>query len=240
VFEYSGRELESMDFAVNYHRWILQTLKPYLGKDLIEVGAGTGSFSEILLETEPASLAMLEPSANMYPVLAERIKAVDRRGVGRPMQLTLESAAAVIANGPRPDSILYVNVLEHIEDDRRELATAFSLLRPGGRVLVFVPANAWLMSTMDRQMGHHRRYSRQELMGKCRDAGFDVRFSRNFDIFGVAPWLLKFRLLGSTKIEPGMVRLYDTSVVPMARLVERFIPPPFGKNVIVVGEKPVR
>jgi 2-polyprenyl-3-methyl-5-hydroxy-6-metoxy-1,4-benzoquinol methylase len=236
VFEYTGRELESMDFAVNYHRWILQTLKPYLGKRLLEVGAGTGSFSEMILETEPESLTMLEPSANMYPTLAGRVRELDKRGVGRPLQTTLEGLSAA-ADGTRPDSILYVNVLEHIEDDRKELATAYSMLQSGGRVLVFVPANAWLMSAMDRQMGHFRRYSKQELVRKCREAGFTIRFSKNFDLLGVAPWLLKFRLLGSTKFEPGMVKLYDTAVVPIARFVEGLVPPPLGKNVIVVGEK---
>ena len=61
--EYIGKDLEAMDFAVNYHRWILTLMKPFLGKHLVEVGAGTGAFSELLLETKPQTLSLIEPSA---------------------------------------------------------------------------------------------------------------------------------------------------------------------------------
>jgi SAM-dependent methyltransferase len=234
-WEYTGRELESMAFAVNYHRWILQMLRPFLGERLVEVGAGTGSFSELLLETNPESLTMLEPSANMYPVLVRRLQAVDKRRVGRPLQSTLGDAANQIRE--RPNSILYVNVLEHIEDDEAELAAAYSLLAPGGRVLIFVPANPWLMSPMDRQMGHYRRYKRSELLRKCRSAGFDISFSANFDILGIVPWWLKYCLMRSKRMESGLVWLYDRGVLPIAKILEAVISPPIGKNVVVVGEK---
>jgi hypothetical protein len=224
--KYTGREMESMDFAVNYHRWILEIFRPFLGKRIVEVGAGTGAFSQMLMETNPESLTMLEPSANLFPLLVERM------GSDRALQGTLREAS--VSN---PDSILYVNVLEHVENDEAELADAHSLLAPSGRVFIFVPANRWLMSDMDRLMGHHRRYTLAELSLKCRSAGFNIRYSSPFDVLGIIPWLVKYRLLGSTTMESGLVKLYDSLVVPVARVVEGIIAPPVGKSIILIGEK---
>lgn len=225
---YPGREMESMDFAVNYHRWILDTFRPWLGKRIVEVGAGTGSFSEMILETKPESFTMLEPSANLYPRLVERL------GRERAHQTTLRESASALAG---TDSVLYVNVLEHIEDDKAELAAVHSLLEPGGRVFIFVPANPWLMSDMDRLMGHHRRYTLNELSLKCKSAGFDLRLARYFDFVGIAPWWVKYRLMKSTKMESGLVQLYDGLVAPIMKVLEGLVSPPIGKSIILVGEK---
>lgn len=237
AWSYNGRELESMVFAVNYHRWILDIFQPFLGKHLVEVGAGLGSFSEIIMETLPDSLAMIEPSANMFPILADRIRAIDERRVGRVYQGTLSGALEAVRKPDLPDAIIYVNVLEHIKDDVRELATAHSALGPGGRVLVFVPANQWLMSALDHQMGHYRRYSLDELTLKCRSAGFKVLLASYFDVLGIIPWWVRYCLLRSTRIEPAAVRLYDRYIVPISRVLESAIRPPIGKNIILVGQK---
>jgi SAM-dependent methyltransferase len=237
ALSYTGRELESMAFAVNYHRWILETLRPFVGKRLIEVGAGSGSFSELILETWPDSLTMLEPSANMYPILAARLPDIDRQRVGQAYQRTLGDTVASIPPGEGPDSIFYVNVLEHIEDDERELALAHSVLCPGGRILLFVPANRWLMGAIDHDMGHFRRYALAELTSKCTSAGFKILFSTCFDFIGMFPWWLKYCVLRSRRMEPHLVRWNDRWVVPVSRLIEGVIRPPVGKNIVLVGGK---
>src|SRR5882724_1905221 len=207
--DYAGRELESMAFAVNYHRWILERLAPFLGKRIIEVGAGVGSFSELLLETRPESLTSLEPSPNMFAVLIQRLAAQDKAGVSLAKNCILAEAKF----STPPDSIVYVNVLEHIEDDQAELRTAHSLLVSGGRVLIFVPANRWLMGSVDRMLGHFRRYALGELTEKCGAAGFNIRFAAHFDFLGIAPWWLKYCVLQSERVEPTAVWLYDRWVV---------------------------
>ena len=226
-----------MDFAVNYHRWILERMRPFLGKHIVEVGAGAGSLSTLLLETRPQTLTALEPSANMYPLLLRKLTAI---GNGRvtARQCTLVQACGGPARSlQKTDSIVYINVLEHIEDDAAELLAAHSALKPGGRVLIFAPAHRWLMGKLDRRVGHFRRYSINELTGKCRAAGFTIRLATHFDLLGIAPWWVKYRLFKSDSVEAGAVRLYDRCVVPIARIFERAINPPVGKNLIVVGEK---
>ncbi len=227
-----------MSFAVNYHRWILDVFRPFFGKRIVEIGAGAGSLSRMLLEYRPEFLAALEPSANMFPELVRTLAEAGRGNVATAYQATLEGWAAANPLPAAPDTVVYINVLEHIENDERELQLAYSLLRPGGRILIFVPALQSLMSQMDRQLGHYRRYSRPDLAGKCRAAGFRILLSNYFDGFGIFPWWVKFRLFGSVTMEPGAVRLYDNLVVPVARTLENVVSPPLGKNVILAAEKP--
>ena len=233
---YVGKDLEAMSFAVNYHRWILSSFAPYLGTRVVEVGAGTGSFSELLWELRPQSLSLVEPSS-MFAQLSENAKQF--RG---PVELklyndTFAAVAREIRNVQQPDSIVYVNVLEHIADDQNELRVMSETLGPGGRVFIFVPALSWLYGSLDREINHYRRYSRGDVEAKCRAVGLKVLASRYFDLFGVLPWWIKYRLLQSTTMGPGSVRLYDQAVVPVAKRLESIIKPPLGKNVLLVAEK---
>ena len=237
-WSYPGRELESMAFALNYHRWIRDIFRPYFGKRVVEVGAGSGSFSELILETGPEHLDTIEPSANMYPLLAAHLQHLDSGTIALAHQGTLAGSVDAIRRMGAPDSVVYVNVLEHVEDDRNELARIYSLLRPRGHALIFVPANPWLMGSMDREFGHFRRYTMKELRGKCEAAGFTIRLAAHFDFVGIAPWWLKYCLLKSTTMEPAAVRLHDRWVVPVSRFFETLIPPPIGKNIVLVAGKP--
>ena len=234
---YVGKDLEAMSFAVNYHRWILASFAPHLGTRMVEVGAGTGSFSALLVERRPQSLSLVEPSPSMFAQLSEhaqeRFSAVDLQLYNE----TFDRVAAQIRVRQQPDSIVYVNVLEHTADDESEIRVIAETLGPGGRVFIFVPALSWLYGSFDREINHYRRYSRSELESKCRAAGFRILVSRYFDLFGVLPWWLKYRLLQSRKMEPGAVRLYDQAVVPLAKRLEAIAAPPLGKNILLVAEK---
>lgn len=233
---YVGKDLEAMDFAVNYHRWILELLKPFLGKNLVEVGAGTGSFSELLLEGDPESLVLIEPS-EMFSALEQNSKIKNSAAKINFFQNIFTAVAGQIKTVQPPDTIIYINVLEHIEDDLMELQTVHQTLPSGGRVCIFVPALPLLYSEFDKNIGHFRRYRKQDLQKKCEQAGFKIVLSRNFDFLGILPWLIKYRLLKSTKMESGAVKLYDDIAVPVIRRLENFVPPPTGKNVLIVAEK---
>src|SRR6516164_3129305 len=119
--EYPGKELEAMALAANYRCWIMQFFKPFLGKHIIEVGAGAGSFSEMLLQERPQSLTILEPSNNLYPSLSKRLATLDRTGIAKVKQTTFSEAFGDDSQTPRPDTAVYINVLEHVEDDEAEL-----------------------------------------------------------------------------------------------------------------------
>jgi hypothetical protein len=129
-----------------------------------------------------------------------------------------------------------VNVLEHIADDEQELRVLHSILPSSGRLLIFVPANPWLMGTMDRHLRHFRRYDLDELALKCGSAGFRVQHAEYFDVIGIVPWWVKYCLLQSDRMKPASVRRYDRMIVPISRMLERFVTPPIGKSVILVAE----
>ena len=226
---YPGKELEAMSSAENYRHWIVGTFTPYLGKDVAEVGAGIGSISRLLLEQPIERLAAFEPSANMFPHLAEAVRADSR-------VTAVHGVFDASQAGRGYDSVLYVNVLEHVEHEREELAAAHAALRPGGHLLVFVPALAWLFSDFDREVGHFRRYSKDALERVVEHAGFEVVDSRWFDVAGIVPWYLHFTLMGRSMAR-GSVSLYDRFVVPPMRAIERLAPPPVGKNVVLVARR---
>jgi SAM-dependent methyltransferase len=227
---YPGTELDAMSEAQNYNRWIIDSFAPYLGDSVAEVGAGIGTISELLLATGVKRLVSFEPSKNMFPLLADKLRQQDR--------------AIVINDVLRPnfesngfDSVVYINVLEHIEADRTELANAFAALKPNGHVLVFVPALAWLYSDFDRQLGHFRRYTKNGLSNLARDVGFAVVKARYVDLVGIIPWYVMFVLLRKSPVR-GSISLYDKLVVPPLRVLESVITPPIGKSVMLVAKKP--
>jgi SAM-dependent methyltransferase len=232
---YEGRDLEAMAFAKNYHRWILEIFEPYLGGKIVEVGAGTGDFSEMLLRRRPESLSLVEPSEEMHRILRARFA-----GAGASVTTynsTFARVADKIAGAGRPDSAIYVNVLEHVADDQAELEVVRHTLADGGRLFAFVPALHWLRGSFDELVGHRRRYTKGELEGKCRRAGFRVLTSGYFDLPGVLPWWVKYRLLRSEKMEARAVKFYDRYFVPVVKLAETTVRPPIGKNIFLVGEK---
>lgn len=226
-----------MAFAIRYHRWILQVFEPFLGKHVVEVGAGTGSFSALLLERPLKSLHLVEPSSAMHKILSATMATRSGATQIKTYEAYFSEVADTIKAIEPPDSIVYVNVLEHVPDDEAELRVIFQTLRTGGRLFAFVPALQCLFSRMDRELGHHRRYSLDELRAKCLGAGFKILQANYFDVLGIVPWWVKYRLLGSNKMEPGAVSLYDKCVVPISRTIETLVSPPVGKNLILIGEK---
>lgn len=223
---YPGKDLEAMAFARQYHRWIRDRFLPHLGARVGEVGAGVGDFSALLLEGGARSLIAWEPSSNLYPSLARRFD-------GDPRVTTIRDRFAPPEGEPL-DTLCYVNVLEHIADDEAELARARRALVPQGRLCLFVPALPRLYSEQDRSVGHFRRYRRRELRDKLHRAGFVIREARWFDIAGILPWWLAYRVL-RRRVTPGAVGSYDRWVVPVMRRAESLIPPPIGKNLLVVA-----
>ena len=225
---YPGKELEALSVAVNYHRWIVDEIEPYLGQAVAEVGAGVGSVSQLILEKDVARLLAFEPSSNLYPLLEQNLAGERRaRAINDFFSPRYESAL---------DSVLYINVLEHIEDDRAELGRASAALKRGGYLVIFVPALSWLYSDFDREIGHYRRYTRSGLRCLVEGAGFKLTKARYFDVAGIIPWYVNFVLLRNS-IGSRSVSLYDRAVVPVMRVAERLIAPPIGKNVLLVAKK---
>ncbi len=228
--DYVGKDLEAMTFAVQYHQWILSEFEPYLGNSAAEVGAGTGNFTKLLVD-RVTQLEAFEPSRNMYQALARQY--ADSSTVNTHNTLFEHSQPQFAQSF---DSVIYVNVMEHVENDAHEFSIINSGLVPGGYALIFVPALSWLYSDFDRQVGHYRRYHKKDLRNLAMDAGFEIIKLKYFDVFGILPWYLAF-VTFKKSVSQKNVALYDKWIAPVAKKVERIVSPPVGKNLLLVAKK---
>lgn len=232
VRAYEGRELEAMACAERYRAWVCGAFIAHVGGDVAEVGAGDGAFSALLQALQPRSMTLFEPASELYRAQQQRIQA------GSTLR-SINSTFFAVADQYRAafDTVVYNNVLEHIDNEAEELAQVFQALRPGGHLCVFVPACPWLMSEFDRRIGHHRRHTKRSLREALQAAGFAIERLHYFDVVGIIPWFLVMRL-GRGDLAPARVRAYDRLVVPWLRRVESRWRPPIGKNLVAVGRKP--
>ncbi len=229
-FCYTGTELTAMAAAPNYYRGILSRFAPYLGSHTIEVGAGVGTFAS-LLASEPAieRLTLIEPAANNYPILSERFQGSDRISV-------IHGYLSDCAEGLRGDALVLVNVLEHIEDDRRFMRDARRVLDPSGRLLIFVPAMPSIYGALDRALDHYRRYTRDGLRRLLEGSGFRIRELYYMNLPGALSWFIHGRVLRRRTLAATQVRLYDRWVIPWVVRMESSWKPPLGQSLLAVAE----
>jgi SAM-dependent methyltransferase len=228
-------DLERLGTAQHFFAWVLDVFGPYLHGQVLEVGAGMGTITRKLVQRDEATtIVALEPAENLFRDLAA-YAAFEHRVSAHPQTL----AEYLQSSDKRFDAVVYLNVLEHIEDDARELRLAATALRPGGALLVFGPALQWLYSELDFRAGHYRRYSVPKLAALTRAAGLEIASVAYFDVLGVLPYFVVYRLLGQADISGSTLWGYDRVVVPLSRGLQRAVPhPPLGKNIILVARKP--
>jgi 2-polyprenyl-3-methyl-5-hydroxy-6-metoxy-1,4-benzoquinol methylase len=231
----AAQDLERLSTALHFFDWVLDEFDAFLRGHVLEVGAGLGTITRRLVERHPiVSIVALEPAQNVYADLAA-FAALEPRVSA--YQQTLEQYQ------PRPgvefDAVVYLNVLEHIDDDAGELRRAAAVLRTGGALLVFGPALGWLYSELDYKAGHYRRYSVAQLRQLVAAAGLQVVSIHYFDVLGVLPYFVVYRLWGHDTVAGSTLWWYDRVVVPLSRGLQRMWPnPPLGKNVILIARKP--
>ncbi len=233
-FEYEGVDLEAMSVASNYYRWIIDTIKKYVGDHIVEVGAGVGSFSKFLQDTKPKTLTLLEPSAPTHTILQKNMQSTGQITV-RTINKYLKGAEKELAG--KADTFVYINVFEHIEDDKAELQRIAKILTTGGHAIIFVPAMRGLYSDFDKSIGHYRRYDKKRLHDLCEAAGLEVVKTRYMDMAGMLPWWFSFVLMKRTTLVPTLVKVYDGFCVPIIRTLEAILEAPVGKNVLLIAKK---
>jgi SAM-dependent methyltransferase len=222
--------LDNLDEAKNYAAWIFAIAEPHLGSDVLEVGAGHGTFTE-LLSRRASRVVANDLSVRCTSILRHRFR---RRSNVEILDGTVNEVASA---GPF-DTALLINVLEHIDDDNAALADLYRLLQPGGNLILWVPAFPALYSEFDRKIGHFRRYRSKDLFRQLSNVGFDVHEIRYVNALGAVAWFVVARMLRKTPTARGPISVYDHYFVPVLRHVEQVVHPPFGQSLFVAASRP--
>jgi len=230
--DHAGAEtLEIMSAAPRYNAWMYDVISPWIGHRVLEVGSGIGNMSEQILAGGAEHLVLTDMDAWYREQL--RAKFADRREV-RVDALRLPDPTARARFGDhRIDTVVALNVVEHIEHDVGALRTMGEIVVPGGRIVVLVPAIESLYGEMDRELGHFRRYTRPTLRNAFRLAGLRVEELFWFNRVGVAAWWFNGRIRRVKRIPAHQLKRFD-ALVPILRL-ERLLPLPFGQSLIAIG-----
>lgn len=226
--------LRSMARSKKYNRWIHELVRPFLGKRMLEAGAGIGNLSEMLVKRERLVLADYDP---IYVSLLQQ-RFGRRKNVRVDMADLTDSSDYDKWEDERLDTVFCSNVLEHLEDDKSVLRDFHRTLTAGGHCIIVVPAGKELFTVLDSELGHYRRYTAEELSEKMRACGFEVVHAQRFNRFGSVSWGISGHLLRKRYLSPRQMIWFDR-LLPMVKLLERVLPLP-GMSLIVVGRKPGR
>jgi SAM-dependent methyltransferase len=232
--------MHNRDEIVNYFAWQVELFGDFAHGTIIDHGAGTGSLAKALIDARrargahPDTVVAVEPDPTLVAVLHERFaEEPDARVCAGTLDDYLDEY------GPASvDAIVSSNVIEHIADDVACLEEMFELLRPGGTVGLYVPARPELFGSLDRAVGHHRRYTKQELEEKLQRVGFRVVRVKYRNLVSVLPWLVSGRIMKLDRLGDGSVKFFDRYVFPICKRLEDWFPPSYGLNLVAIATKP--
>ncbi len=225
--------LQSMRRARGLNRWILQQFRPFVGNRVLEAGCGIGNFTELLLDRQ--RLLCVDNDPLYVEMLNWRLGHLENV---RTLKFDLSDGAEYAqVKGEAVDTIVCLNVLEHIKADEAVLRAYFDLLVPGGHAIILVPAHMWLYGPCDEAIGHERRYTQTELHTKMQAAGFEIVQMGEFNRLGVPGWWLN-KQLGRRDLNPRQMRLFEW-LLPVAKGAEAMKLGP-GLSIIGVGRKPAK
>ncbi|MEE8586523.1 MAG: bifunctional glycosyltransferase/class I SAM-dependent methyltransferase, partial [Acidobacteriota bacterium] len=230
-----GREIfYSLSNTHRIHQWVAGLIGPWVGQRVLELGAGLGNLTRCLMPRDAYAVAEVDPLCfdflkNLYSY--DRRVTVSRFDVGSQGD-DFESLEG------RFDTVLCLNLLQSVEDDRLALRNLFRVLQPGGRACLLVPQGPWLYGSLDRHQGYLRRYGRVELKSKLEEAGFQVETQFSFNRVCLPAWALHSRVFRSRRLHRVQLKLFD-STIWMWRRLDWILPWP-GLSCVAVGKKPAQ
>ncbi len=230
-FSYAGGELDLFALATHWKAYVKHQIAKYLVGNVLEVGAGIGGTTVALNNGASRLWICLEPDAKQARNLRSRIRqSRDREPI------VVIGSLTTFASRPFFDCILYIDVLEHIKQDRLQIENAAKLMRPGGHIVVLSPAYQWLFSEFDRSIGHLRRYNKRSLQALM-PAGWRAKKLIYLDSVGVLLSLGNVLALRQALPTRSQILIWDRICVPTSRICDHIVRGHFGKSVLAVWQK---
>src|SRR4051812_17571314 len=221
--------LEGLATAVNHRRWFVELALPYLGDNPIEIGSGLGDYALEWAEHLPRFTAT-EADPDRLVLLKDRL-------ADKPEIDVREMLLPTTDRGDYSAAVSY-NVLEHIDDHVGALRSMATLVRPGGRVILIVPAFMFAMSQVDIATGHVRRYTKKSMRAAMTEAGLTIEKLHYANALGLIGYYMATSVFKLMPKEGPMVKFYDRFVLPVTKAAETVVRPPFGQSVFVVAKVP--
>lgn len=220
--------LESMSQAKSYNRWTLAKFAKFLRGSILEVGCGIGNFTETL--SKYGKVTAIDIDQN----LIEELK-IDRNSNITAGYGDIERGKYFFKN-TRFDTIVCINVLEHIEKDSQAIKNMYDILNKGGILILLVPAHPFLYGEIDKSIGHFRRYSKGEIVDKLQTNGFVVLKFRSLNSLGSLGWFVSGRIFKNKIVDQSKIKLFNL-LAPIFLRIENLINPPFGTSFLIIAKK---
>ena len=224
--EHGSEILSRLNRAPRFTKWMADTIRPYVGERVLEIGAGIGNLTQNLV---PRSVYF---ASDINPQYLDRLSKLK---LSRPYLEVGYTDASSVETYPKEefDTIICLNVVEHIEDDVRALRNIRASISKEGRAIILVPSGPGLFGTLDKVLGHFRRYTRDQLVEACARAGFRVEKVLKFNRIGSPGWWLNGKLLKKETFGFWQIKLLN-SLVPFVRPIDRFLPLPHLSWIVIL------
>ncbi len=215
--------LETLSHAADYYRWLAERVRPYIKGKVLEIGAGIGNFAQFARETA-SEYHVSDIDPRLTEKLSEQFDHVFSWDIFTPFP-----------NSTLYDTVVILNVVEHLEDDRAALESLNARLKAGGNLVLMVPALQFLYGTMDRSFGHFRRYTKHSISNLISSSGFTLLKSEYVNVIGMFGWFLYGKILRKQNLPTQLCSKFNL-VVPLLKM-ERPIARFMGLSVVVVARK---
>jgi glycosyltransferase involved in cell wall biosynthesis len=228
---YGSQILARLSRAPRFNAWMADVIRPFCGNQVLEIGSGVGNLSRHLIPRRKYVVSDINP---LYLQTLAALRA------DRPYVKAVYCDVTDLRSYPRDegpyDTVICLNVIEHLKDDRAALLNIKSVLAPEGKAIVLVPQGQWNFGTLDEALGHERRYSREQLRGLADDCGFEVRELVEFNRIGTIAWFLNGRILRRRTFGLGQIMLLNL-LTPIFRAIDRLLPVPSLSLIAVIAPR---
>ena len=231
-YTYPGQELDLFEYALKWKKYFSDFIQQHIGGHVLECGAGIGATSKILNNSLVKEWTLLEPDKKMVALLKNKINNQEL-----PVFCKVEEGdISVFENKPQFDTILYIDVLEHLKNDREELVKAAALLNQKGKLIILSPAFPALYSNFDKAIGHYKRYTKKELLSIMPESMNKISL-RYLDSSGFFLSFANKTLLKQKYPTRNQINFWDSYIVPISKISDRIVNYSFGKSILGIWEK---
>lgn len=232
AFPYIESDLQTLSHANNYQQWLFKLCQPYIGKRVLEIGSGIGNYTQHIIKT--SSVWATDCEEFYVRGLENRFSGQKSVKVSKLKLENWDTDQIKEIKSYKPDTIMCLNVLEHVKNDKYAINSMLKCLGPSGNLILIVPAFNFLFSKADVNYGHFKRYSKKMMFNMFENLGVDIVSIKYFNLLGMFGWFWHFKILRRENLYPSKIKLFN-SMVPVFKFFENLFPLPFGLSLFVVA-----